>query len=188
MEIGAKRGVEKVTRTIWKNLIVRSIVDTVINLTGYCFATYFKSTNQMEYSIYAFVTPLLSNALLVFAYNLYLLSETTFKLVRILEKVVETNHVTSSRAKSQAKSTVHRNAENQANKVASAYKRLRIISPIAFVLLLSAVGLCLGLAIWGYASIGSVNGMTYVSVVLALIDSAVIAFTFCVVNLLFIVW
>lgn len=65
MEAGATRGTELVTRTIWKQLVARQSVDTLLTITCFSLAAYYKKIGKLEANVICLSISFLSNTIVL---------------------------------------------------------------------------------------------------------------------------
>jgi len=180
MEDGARRGVEKVTREIRKNLIVRRSIDCVISLTFYAFATYFKKQKNIRLQVICIAIPIAMNGVVVFAYNAYLLHSRGKILIRILSKTVDS-------AKSQI--SLKKRVESEDDKrLVLAFNKFQRIIPIAIFNVIVSAQSMFALTLWAVLTIDTVDGMAYISPFIAFMISVFMLSSYMITNNMFVVW
>lgn len=178
MEVGARRGIEKITREIRKKLIWYRTIDTTIGLFLFTLSTYFKKSKQYHYQSIPVIIALTLNALIAFGYNAHSLKETGRKIVFILLRTIRSNSNGNFNA-----TTLENNY-----KLSTAYKKFRKIIPIVVVILGVSSFLSFLIPIWAAVTMGTNVGMAWGSSYVAFIVTFWMLPAFMIGNKLLIVW
>lgn len=168
MEPGARKGIERIKRTIFKQLIIRESSDSIITIVSFTLAAYFKKIERHDLNILACSIAFLSNSICMF-HNGFNFHKTSSAILRILNKL-------------QQSPIAHTSSNSRSH---NAYKRFRLIVPIGRFTINNSAFFALGLSLWGFISIHNPLFMAWVNPICAIMNSVAIVIGFTVGNYLF---
>lgn len=180
MEDGTVRGEEKVTRRMWKSLVLRLTAYTLVTICCLSAASYFKYTNQLVPNVICCSIVFLSASVLAIGYSTFLLKIKSDAVLRILLRTITMN--------SKRDLTMNSRTSEKDLKLKATYENLKVVLPFGFWNLVITIVLSVGLAVYALASITSDEGMAWSSPLLSLMHAVRLFTSFIAVNKIFIKW
>jgi len=168
-----KKGYERITRTMRKQVIIRRSIDFTISFSLNIASTYFTRTNQRSLQVITAIIPLISNSFFTYFCNAYILHTRGKVLISVLQHIV-----TNNKKLIVMKVIV---ASDETNRLQELLIRFRYLIPIRNYIILTGLSL-LSLAVYGFLTLESSQGLSYASLCLASLLILLMLPTFLIVN------